>query len=130
MKTIGSKNRFPDDIIAAIHKEKILGIRAGRESAHRVIGVWVVVVEGRVFVRSWGLKPRSWWRVFLEDPYGSIFVGEREIPIRTVQTRSERLKDLVSQAYREKYNTPGSVQYVKDMSRKRSRDTTTELIPV
>ena len=130
MKTIGSKNRFPDDIIAAIHKEKILGIRAGRESAHRVIGVWVVVVEGRVFVRSWGLKPRSWWRAFLEDPYGSIFVGEREISIRTVQTRSERLKDLVSQAYREKYNTPGSVQYVKDMSRKRSRDTTTELVPL
>ena len=130
MKTIGSKNRFPDDIIAAIHKEKILGIRAGRESAHRVIGVWVVVVERRVFVRSWGLKPRSWWRAFLEDPYGSIFVGEREIPIRTVQTRSERLKDLVSQAYREKYNTPGSVQYVKDMSRKKSRETTTELVPL
>jgi hypothetical protein len=130
VKARGSKNRFPDDIIAAVHKEKILGIRAGRESAHRVIGVWVVVVEGRVFVRSWGLKPRSWWRAFLEDPYGSIFVGEREIPIRTVQTRSERLRDLVSQAYREKYNTPGSVQYVKDMSRKRSRETTTELIPV
>ena len=60
-----------------------------------------------MFVRSWSLKPRSWWRTFLEDPYGSMFVGEREIPIRTIQTRSERLKDLVSQAYKEKYNTPG-----------------------
>jgi hypothetical protein len=50
--------------------------------------------------------------------------------VRAVQTRSERLKDLVSQAYKEKYNTPGSVQYVKDMSRKRSRDTTTELVPL
>jgi hypothetical protein len=34
---------------------------------------------------------------------------------------------LVSAAYKEKYNTPGSVQYVKDMSKKKSRDTTTEL---
>ncbi|RPI94680.1 MAG: DUF2255 family protein [Chloroflexi bacterium] len=124
-----SKNRFPDDILAAIYKEKILGIRAGRESSHRIIGIWAVVVEGRVFVRSWGLKPRSWWRAFLEDPYGSMFVDEREISIRAVRTRSERLKDAVSQAYKAKYNTPGSIQYVKDMSRTKSRDTTTELVP-
>jgi hypothetical protein len=90
----------------------------------------MVVVERRVFIRSWSLKPRSWWRTFVEDPSGSIFIGDREIPIRAVQTRSERLKDLVSQAYKEKYNTPGSVQYVKDMSRKKSRDTTTELVPL
>ena len=113
-----------------IRQEKILGIRAGTESTHRVIGVWPVVVEGRVFIRSWSLKPRSWWRTFLEDPYGSIFVGNQEWHVRAIQTRSERLKDLVSQAYREKYNTPGSIRYVKDMSRKRSRDTTTELVPL
>jgi hypothetical protein len=95
-----------------------------------VIGVWAVVVERRVFVRSWGMKPRSWSRTFLEDPQGSLFIGDREFHIRAVQTRSERLKDLVSQAYREKYNTPGSIQYVKDMCRKKSRDTTTELIPL
>jgi hypothetical protein len=126
MKT---RKAFPADVLAAIHKDKILGLRAGRESTHRVIGVWVVVVERRVFVRSWSLKPRSWWRTFLEDPHGSIFVGEKEIPVRAVQTRSERLKDLVSQAYKGKYNTPGSIQFVKDMSRKRSRDTTTEMVP-
>ena len=123
-------SHFTDDILAAIRKEKILGIRAGRDSTHRVIGIWVVVVEGRVFVRSWSLKPRSWWRTFLEDPQGSIFVGDKEIPVRTIQTRSERLKDLVSLAYKEKYNTPGSIQFVKDMSRKKSRETTTELVPL
>jgi hypothetical protein len=127
---VKAKNRFPDDILAILQKDKIMGIRAGRGSTHRVIGVWFVVVEGRVFIRSWSLKPRSWWRTFLEDPYGSMFLGEREIPIRAVHTRSERLKDLVSQAYKEKYNTPGSIQYVKDMSRKKSRDTTTELVPI
>lgn len=126
---VTSKNRFPDEILTAIHKNKILGIRAGWESSHRVIGIWVVLVEGRVFVRSWSMKPRSWWRRFLEDPCGSMFIGEEEIPVTAIQTRSERLKDLVSQAYKEKYNTPGSIQFVKDMSRKKSRDTTTELVP-
>jgi len=123
-----AKERFTDDILAAIRKEKILGIRAGSEP-HRTIGIWAVVVEGRVFVRSWSLKPRSWHRTFLKDPYGRIFIAEREIPVRAVHTRSERLKDMVSLAYKEKYNTPGSIQYVKDMSRTKSRDTTTELVP-
>jgi hypothetical protein len=125
-----NKNRFTDELLATIHKDKILGIRAGKDSTHRVIGIWAVVVEGRVFVRSWSLKPRSWWQTFLEDPYGSMFVGEQEFAIRAIQTRSERLKDLVSRAYKEKYNTPGSVQYVKEMSRKKSRDTTTEFVPI
>lgn len=122
-----SPNRFPAEILAAIRTNKILGIRAGSDSTHRVIGIWAVVVEGRVFVRSWSLKPRSWWRTFLEDPHGVIVVGKKEIPVRAIRARGERLKDLVSAAYKEKYHAPGEVQYVKDMSRKKSRDTTTEL---
>lgn len=123
-----STRPFSDAILGTIRKERILGIRAGSDSTHRVIGIWAVVVEGRVFVRSWSMKPRSWWRTFLEDPYGIIMVGDREIPVRAIQTRSERLKDLVSTAYKEKYNKPGDIQFVKDMSRKKSRDTTTELV--
>lgn len=125
-----NKNRFTDELLATINKDKILGIRAGKDSTHRVIGIWAVVVEGRVFVRSWSLKPRSWWQTFLEDPYGSMFVGEQKFAIRAIPTRSERLKDLVSRAYKEKYNTPGSIQFVKEMSRKKSRDTTTEFVPI
>jgi hypothetical protein len=122
--------RFTDDLLASIQKDRILGIRAGRDSTHRVIGIWAAVVEGRVFARSWSMKPRSWWRTFLDDPYGIIVVGGKEIRVRAIQTRSERLKDLVSAAYREKYNKPGDIQFVKDMSRKESRDTTTELVPI
>lgn len=125
-------NRFPDAILERIKEDRILGIRAGRESTHRTIGLWAVVMDGRVFVRSWSMKPRSWWRTLLEDPYATIFVSRRKrgIPVRARQVRSETLKDRVSQAYREKYNTPGSVGYVEDMSRKPSRDTTTELVPL
>ena len=127
-----STNRFAEKILAAIQKEKILGIRAGTDSTHRVIGIWSVVVEGRVFVRSWSMKPRSWWRTFLEDPHGEVFVAERKrgIKVRAVQVKGEKLKDRVSAAYKEKYNTPGSIRYVEDMSLSPSRDTTTELVPI
>jgi hypothetical protein len=124
------KNVFPIEVLEKIKKDKILGIRAGTDSTHRIIGIWAVVVEGRVFVRSWSMKPRSWWRTFLEDPQGTIVVGAKEIRVRSIQTRSERMKDSVSAAYQEKYHSPGDVQYVKDMSRKKSRDTTTELTPI
>jgi len=126
------KKKFPDAILAKIHEDRILGIRAGSDLTHRVIGIWVVVVSGRVFVRSWSMKPRSWWRTFLEDAHGEIFVAKRKrgIKVRAVQVKSEKLKEAVSAAYKEKYNTPGSVGYVADMSRSPSRDTTTELVPV
>jgi hypothetical protein len=123
-----ASRRLSKRTVAAVDASKILGIRAGREP-HRVIGVWAVVVEGRVFVRSWSLKPRSWFRTFLKDPVGEMHIDGRVVRVRAVLTRSERMKDAVSQAYREKYNTPGSVKYVRDLSRTKSRASTTELVP-
>src|SRR5512145_3564924 len=120
--------RFDADVVARIDQGKILGIRAGT-APHRIIGIWVVVVKGRVFVRSWSLKPRSWWRTFLVDPRGHITVGTRELAVRAVQTRSERLKDAVDRAYLAKYKTPGSIRFARDLGRARSRRTTTELVP-
>lgn len=121
--------RFPAEIVDAIRDGKILGIRAGTQP-HRIIGIWAVVVERRVFVRSWSMKPRSWYRTFLEEPRGVIQIDGKEIEVRAVQTRSERLKAAVDRAYAEKYNTPGSIKYVQDLSRPPSRDTTTELVPL
>src|SRR2546421_8553192 len=122
---MSGKRHFPKEIVAAIRDSKILGIRAGTKP-HRVIGIWAVVVEGRVFVRSYSLKPRSWWRTFLEEPRGVIEVDGRQIKVRAVFTRSERLKAAVDRAYAEKYNTPGSLIFVKGFQLKERRDTTTE----
>ncbi|MGH9966815.1 MAG: hypothetical protein ACREBG_03130 [Pyrinomonadaceae bacterium] len=57
-----------------------------------------------------------------------IEVNGREIRVRAVFTRSERLKTAVD--YREKYNTPGSLHFVKGFRLKKRRDTTTELTPL
>jgi hypothetical protein len=122
------KKRFPAGVVAAIRDGPVLGIRAGSQP-HRIIGIWAVVVEGRVFVRSWSLKPRSWWRTFLEEPRGIVQAAGRTIAVRAVQTRSERLKDAIDRAYPEKYHTPGSVKFARDLGRARSRATTTELVP-
>jgi hypothetical protein len=122
------KMRFPDNILTAIDVSKGLRLRAGI-APHRFIGIWAVIVEGRVFVRSWSLKPRSWYRTFLEDARGAIQVAGHEIAVRAVPTRSERLNDAIDAAYLQKYNTPASLNYARDLGSAKSRGTTTELAP-
>ena len=126
MKTTG---RFSDNLLALFRKSKILGIRAGTQP-HRFIGLWVVVVEDRVFVRSWGVLPNGWYQAFRQEPRGTVQIGDQEIPIRAVPTRSERLQEAVDRTYQEKYNTPGALQYVRDLRRAKSKATTTELVPL
>ncbi len=121
-------SRFPDDVLKQIDRSKILGVRAGT-APHKFTGIWAVVVERRVFVRSWSIKPRSWYRTFLKEPQGAVSIGEREVMVRAVHIRSDRLKDAVSRAYLEKYRTPSAVKYAKDLGRAKSRATTTELVP-
>src|SRR5688572_29946986 len=86
MKT---KTGFSKEVISLIDKERILRIRAGADSTHKVIGIWAVVVNGRVYVRSYKSKPGGWWHTFLKDPKGEIFVAKRKrgIKIRAVQVK-------------------------------------------
>lgn len=121
--------RFPRPVLSAIDESKILGVRAGARSDHRFIGIWVVVVDGRVFARSWTLKRGGWYRTLLEDPLGTIQVGGREIRIRAVPARGERIRDAVERAYAEKYSTPGALKYVRGFRSPRRREATMEFRP-
>jgi hypothetical protein len=120
--------RFSRPIVKAADQARIIGIRAGLGS-HRFLGIWAVVVDGRVFVRPWNDKPDGWYRALLEDPRGAITIGDREIRVRARPVRGERLIDAVDRAYAEKYPTPGSRKYVRGFARPARRRTTTELLP-
>lgn len=112
-----------------IDTAKILGVRAADRSTHRFTGVWPVVVGGRVFVRSWSLKPDGWYRTFLEDPRGALQVGTRVVRVRAVPVRSERIRDAVEDAYAVKYPTRGSRTYVRGFRTARRRAATIEFVP-
>ena len=125
-----SNRKFSKPVVAALTKDKIIGIRAG-SGDHRFIGVWMVVVDGRLFIRSWGTKKKSWYQSFREDPTGAIQAAGRELRVRAKTVVSEKDKAAVDRAYAEKYDTPGAIKYVKGFARsKRRRDTTTELMPL
>lgn len=115
-------------LVAALSHAKIIGLKAGRAD-HRFIGVWVVVVGNRAFVRPWNDKASGWRRAFLDDPVGMLQVGDRQVRIRVRAPRGERLWDRIHQAYAEKYPTPGSRAYVRGFRTPRRRATTLELLP-
>jgi hypothetical protein len=116
-------------IVSAIHESKILGVRAGVRSDHRFIGIWAVVVNGRVFARSYTLKAGGWYRTFLEDPLGTLQIGDKEVRVRAVQAKSKTIRDAVERAYAEKYSTKASMKYVRGFRLPRRRETTMEFLP-
>jgi hypothetical protein len=122
------RKRLSAKVLAAIERSMVLGIRAG-SGEHRIIGIWAVVVDGRVFVRSWTSQRGGWHATLLEEPRGVIAIDGREIRVRAVHRVSERMKDRVSLAYAAKYPTKASRKYVVGFDRPRRRATTTELVP-
>jgi len=118
---------FPTNIVEALTKAKILGVRAGTE--HRYTGVWVVVVEGRAFARSWSDKPTGWFRAFKKEPRGTIQAGDLEIPVTGKLVRSARLRDAVTAAFGEKYPTKGSKKWVDGFAEPARVLTTLEFVP-
>jgi hypothetical protein len=124
---MAAARRFPKATLEEFADAKILGVRAGAE--HRYTGVWVVVVERRVFVRSWNDKPTGWYRAFVAEPLGSIQLAGREIPVRARRTRSERLRDAVTRGYAGKYTTKAAEKWVRGFAEEHRAVTTLELVP-
>jgi hypothetical protein len=119
--------QFSRSVIAAIDVAKIIGIRAGTE--HKFIGVWPVVVDGRVFARSWGVSPDGWYYAFLEEANGFLHVGDREIRVRGHRPRGERIRDKVEDAYAAKFTTKASQKWVRGFRTERRRNATMEFLP-
>lgn len=120
---------FPPSILKVIDGTKYFYLRAGDE--HRFTPVWVVVVDGRVFVRPWNDKKTGWYRAFLKDRTGggAVLVNDKELPVRALLATSDKISDAVDAAYASKYTTKANQKYVKGFATPKRRATTLELVP-
>lgn len=126
---MATKRQFSTEMLAILRKSKGLRIRAGT-GEHRLIGIWFVMVQDSVFVRSWNVKPDGWYRTFLKQLRGTIRVADCEIAVRATRIANKSLRDAIDRAYLEKYNTAGALKYAKDLGSAKSRATTIELTPL
>ena len=120
------KRCLPPATLAVFEETKYLYIRTGD---HRFIPIWVVVVSGRVIVRSWNDRADGWYRAFLASPCGAIQIDEDEISVRAVRVRSARLNNAADAAYGTKYTTRADAKYVKGFKSPKRKATTLELLP-
>lgn len=118
---------FADEVVKVFRKAKIMGVRAGTE--HRYTGVWLVVVDDRVFARSWNDKPTGWFQSFRKEPHGTIQVEKLELPVKGKVVRSARVRDAVTAAFAEKYHTKGSKKWVEGFAEPARVLTTLEFVP-
>lgn len=125
--SVPTAKRFSRRLVDAIDAASILGVRAGHE--HRFIGVWPVVVGGRVFARSWSGSRDGWFHAFAAEPIGAIQVGDREVRVRGVKVRGQRVLDKMEEAYAAKYTTKASRKWVRGFKTARRRDSSIEFVP-
>jgi hypothetical protein len=74
--------------------------------------IWVVTVDGAVFVRSVRGEKGRWYREVSANPNAALHAGERRIPVRAFPVTDEPTVGAVSEAYRSKYGrtSPGSTR--------------------
>ena len=94
---------------------------------HRTI-IWVVVVEGEVFVRSVRGQRGRWYREISSNPEGALHVEDNRIPVRAAPATEEATVDAVSAAIRSKYEET-SPEPTEWMVRPEVLATTLKLLP-
>jgi hypothetical protein len=119
--------KFPEAVVDAFNRAKIIGVRSGAQ--HSYTSVWVVVVDGRVYARSWNDKPTGWFRAFKRESDGVVQVETLEIPVQARFTRSAKIIGAVTDAIAQKYNTKGSRQWVEGFAEPERERTTLEFAP-
>ena len=94
---------------------------------HRTI-IWVVVVEGEVFVRSVRGRRGRWYREISSNPEGALHVEDDLIPVRAASVTEGATVDAISAAFRSKYqqSSPASTEA---MLRPETLPTTLKLSP-
>jgi hypothetical protein len=74
--------------------------------------IWVVVVDGEAYVRSWRAERGAWYRRARADGAFGLSVGGRTIDVRVEPATGDELNRRISDAFWAKYGAraPGSTE--------------------
>ena len=96
-----------------IKNNNLIGIKAGLQR-HEFLDIWMVVVEDRIFARSWGFAEKSWYNSFLQNPVGQIKCGDNIFHIKAfVPADNDLITEKINSTYLSKYNSGHNIEYAK-----------------
>jgi hypothetical protein len=107
---------FDQATLAVLHNAVEVDIHTSASAARGIV-IWVVVVDGRVFARSFRGSGAKWYVAAVADGRAALGVGDRRWPVGVAPVTSPAVIDAVSQAYLRKYATS---PYAAEMVRGRS----------
>ena len=113
-----------------INSNNLAGIKAGAERPS-FLEIWMVVVDGRIFARSWGFAEKSWYNTFLKASKGEIKCGEVVLDITAkIPQDLEVLNAKINQAYLDKYNSGDNAKYAIGITQQEHIDKTMEFVVI
>lgn len=86
--------------------------------------IWIVAVDGDLYVRSWKGENGRWYRRARKYRTGAVIINGREYQVRFILADEPRLEARIDDAYRAKY---GRSSYTDAMTRPPATSTTLRL---
>ena len=115
-------------VLNYIKTNNLIGIKAGLQR-QTFLDIWMVIVNNRIFARSWGLSDKSWYNSFLQDSTGQLKCGDTIFNIKAiVPANKNNLTSEINNAYLKKYNTGHNIPYAKGIIEPKHVEKTLEFI--
>jgi hypothetical protein len=107
-------NRFDPATLQQIADIEEVDIEPGGDVPTRTT-IWIVVVDGDVYVRSVHGERGLWYQALRQHPDGALYLGEKRLPIRAVHVTDDKIiarvsDEYVSNKYRESEWSPPMVK--------------------
>lgn len=118
---------WTDEELAVANKEDI-HIAAPNEDGtmHAPTWIWVVVVDGNLYVRSYNGKNGSWYSAAKRVGYGQVTVGDITKDVDFEFIDDPMIDTKVNEAYKQKY---ADSPYVDGLLGEPMQSTTVKLVP-
>lgn len=115
-----------DIAIKYITNNNLIGIKAGLDRPD-FLNIWMVVVENRIFARSWGFAEKSWYNTFLQNQFGEIKCGDKIFSIAAnIPNDNLEMAEKINSAYLVKYNTGKNIEYANGITQEKHINKTME----
>lgn len=120
-----------ENILKLINSHTLIGIKAGTER-DSFLEIWMVVVDDRIFARSWGFAERSWFNTFLKNSFGEIKCCDEIFKIKAeIPANEHSLMEKINAAYLAKYtSTEHNKKYAEGIIKEAHIEKTMEFIVV
>lgn len=111
-----------------ISTHNLIGLKAGL-SRESFLDIWMVIVDNRIFARSWGFAERSWYTTFLVENEGELRCGDLIVKIKAqIPNDLNQISAEINKAYLDKYNYGDNSVYAKGIIEQEHVDKTMEFI--